>query len=253
LHLIHRNLFSPESADFEFSGHDNTESSTSQRVLSSTEVRLDTRLAYQEQFLMGEFERISLGAKYPILNLRYSYGIPRLLKGRYEYHKLQLGVSHWFNVRNLGWSKYIIESGRIWGKLPYPLLKLHEGNETFFFDEHAFNMMNYFEFVSDKYLTLYYTHHFDGYFFNRIPLFRKLKWREVIFAKALFGSLDEKNRNYSVFPDGLNTLDKPYFETGAGVENIFKVLRVDAIWRLSHLDHPHISKFGLFLSLQFNF
>lgn len=166
-----------------------------------------------------------MGQKYPILELRYSYGIPKLFKADFEYHKLQLGISHWFNIMDLGWSKYIIEAGRFWGKLPYPLLKLHEGNETFFFDEYSNNTMNYFEFVSDKYLSAYYTHHFDGYFFNRVPLFRKLKWREVIWGRAIVGGLDHKNRNYSIFPKGMYTLNKPFFEVGAGVENILKVIR----------------------------
>ncbi len=254
LNLIHRNLYPIGESRFEYYVSDDTSTVVAQETaITSSEVRLDTRLAYKERFLMGEFERISLGAKYPILDIRYGYGIPDKLGGDYEYHRLQMGISHWFNVFNLGWSKYIIEVGRIWGTLPYPLLKLHEGNETYFFDEQAFNMMNYFEFVSDKYISAYYTHHFDGYFFNRVPLFRKLKWREVAFIKGLVGGLDKANRDFSVFPKGMYTLDKPYFEAGAGIENIFKVIRVDAIWRLSYLSHPNISKFGVRFSLQFSF
>ena len=255
INIIHRNLYAVGGNTFEVNKVDNEGNSfvASESAITSTEIRLDTRLAYKERFLLGEFERVSLGAKYPILEIRYGYGIPTLAGGDNEYHRLQLGVSHWFNTFNLGWSKYIIEAGRIWGAVPYPLLKLHEGNETYFFDESSFNMMNYFEFVSDKYLSVFYTHHFDGYLFNRVPLFRKLKWREVAFVKGLVGGLDKKNREYSVFPNGMYTLDKPYFEAGAGVENIFKLLRVDAIWRLSHLDHPGISKFGIRFSLHFLF
>ncbi|HRW96443.1 MAG TPA: DUF5686 family protein [Bacteroidales bacterium] len=254
VNFLHRNLYSPANAAFQFYFREDTlQSFTEKNKLASTEIRLDTRLAYREKFVMGEFERVSLGAKYPILDIRYSYGIPHRFGGEFEYHKLQMGISHWFNLFNLGWSKYIIESGRIWGKLPFPLLKLHEGNETFIFDESDYNMMNYYEFVSDKYLSLYYTHHFDGYFFNRIPLFRKLKWREVIYGRALVGGLDMKSQQYSVFPEGLYTLNKPYFEAGAGVENIFKILRIDAIWRLSHLNHPGITKFAIFGSLQLQF
>lgn len=222
-------------------------------AITSAEIGVDLRFAYKERISMGEFERISLGAKFPIVNIKYAYGIPNLFKSDYEYHKLQLSVKHWFNVFSIGWSRFRIEGGRIWGTLPYPLLKLHEGNETYFFDESAFNMMNYYEFVSDKYLKVFYTHHFNGYLFNRIPLFRKLKWREVAFVTGLVGGMDQKNRDYSVFPQGMYTLDKPYFETGAGIENIFKILRVDAVWRLSYLDHPNTSPFGIRFSMQFNF
>ncbi|HQF01764.1 MAG: DUF5686 family protein [Bacteroidales bacterium] len=254
LNFIVQNISSPTNTAFQFYFRNDTiETFKAQNVLTTTEIRLDTRLAYQEKIMMGDFKRISLGAKYPILELRYSYGIPKLFKADFEYHKLQLGISHWFNIMDLGWSKYIIEAGRFWGKLPYPLLKLHEGNETFFFDEYSNNTMNYFEFVSDKYLSAYYTHHFDGYFFNRVPLFRKLKWREVIWGRAIVGGLDHKNRNYSIFPKGMYTLNKPFFEVGAGVENILKVIRFDAVWRLSYLDHADIQKFGLLLSLQFQF
>lgn len=253
INLIHRNLYPIGDTKFEFYYQDGaTQKISEETAITSSEIRLDTRLAYKERFLIGEFERLSLGAKYPILEIRYGYGIPSP-RSDYEYHKLQLSISHWFNAFNVGWSKYKIEIGRIWGVLPYPLLKLHEGNETYFFDEQSFNTMNYYEFVSDKYISAYYTHHFDGYFFNRIPLFRKLKWREVAYVRGLIGGMDKANKEYSVFPEGLNTLDKPYFETGIGVENIFKVMRVDAIWRLSYLDNPNISKFGIRFSLHFLF
>ncbi len=254
LNLIHQNLYPLEGNKFEFYIYTDTGKIIQQETaITSTEVRLDTRMAYKERFLMGAFERVSLGAKYPILEFSYGYGIPDRIGGDNEYHRLQLSISHWFNTFNLGWSRYFIQVGRIFGTVPFPLLKLHEGNETYFFDPHSFNMMNYFEFVSDKYLSIYYTHHFDGYLFNRVPLFRKLKWREVFFVKGLVGGLDKANHDYSVFPEGMHTLDKPYFEGGAGIENIFKILRVDAIWRLSYLDHPNISKFGVRFSLQFLF
>ncbi|MHC1708280.1 MAG: DUF5686 family protein [Bacteroidales bacterium] len=223
--------------------------------IGTAEIGLTTRLAYKEKFVMGEFERSSLGAKYPILLISYSYGIPRLLRSDYEFHKLQLTLEHWYNIGALGWSKYIIEGGRIWGDVPFPLLKLHEGNETFSFDEYAFNSMNYYEFVSDKYLSAYYTHHFEGLMFNHIPLLRKLKWREVVWVKGLVGGIQDsvKVNSLAKFPDNLYLLHKPYFECGAGVENILRVLRVDAVWRLSYLDNPNISKFGIRFTLWFSF
>ena len=151
-----------------------------------------------------------------------------------------------------GWSKYYLEVGKIFTKLPYPLLKLHEGNETWFFDPMSFNTMNYYEFVSDQYLSLSYTHHFDGLILNKIPLMRKLKWREVGYFKGLIGSLDHKNKNYSLFPAGLTELSTPFYEAGVGVENIFKFIRIDALWRLSHRENVK-SNFGIFASFQFQF
>ncbi len=252
--LKNRNLYPVGYTKFEFYYEDEaTQKIAKEDAITSAEIGVDVRFAYKERVTIGEFERISLGAKYPIINIKYAYGMPNFFKSDYEYHKLQIGVTHWFNILNFGWSRFNVEAGRIWGTLPYPLLKLHEGNETYFFDESAFNMMNYYEFVSDKYFKFYYTHHFNGFFLNRIPLLRKLKWREVGFITGLVGGMDEKNRNYSVFPDGMNTLDKPYFEAGAGIENIFKIIRIDAVWRLSYLDHPNVSPFGVRVSLRFDF
>jgi len=252
--LKNRNLYPVGGTKFEFYYTDEAAQKIAEETaITSAEIGLDLRLAYKERVSMGEFERISLGAKFPIVNIKYAYGIPGFFNSDYEYHKFQVGIRHWFNVFNLGWSRFRIEGGRIWGTLPYPLLKLHEGNETYFFDESAFNMMNYYEFVSDKYLKVFYTHHFNGLLFNRIPLFRKLKWREVAFVTGLVGGMDQKNMEYSVFPDGMYTLDKPYFEAGAGIENIFKVFRIDAVWRLSYLNHQNTSPFGIRFSLQFTF
>ncbi|MFA6924276.1 MAG: DUF5686 family protein [Bacteroidales bacterium] len=223
------------------------------KTLTTFEVIIGTRFAYQEKFLMGEFERISTGTKYPIFSLNYTLGIKNFLNSEYNYHKAVFSIEHWFYFKPYGWAKYIIEAGKIFNTLPYPLLKLHEGNETYYFDEYSFNMMNYYEFASDEWVSLYYTHHFDGFFLNRIPLIHKLKWREVFYAKGIIGELGEKNIKYSNLPDNLYGLKKPYFEAGVGIENILKILRVDAIWRLSHLDHPDIAKFGVRASLVFSF
>lgn len=250
----HRNLYPMGHAKFEILAKDDgILVIREEAAITTSEISFETRFAYKEQFLIGEFQRISLGTKYPVLSLNYSYGVPNLLDSDFEYHRLQLNLSYRHNVFTMGWFKLNVEAGRIWGTVPYPLLKLHEGNETFYFDESSFNLMNYYEFASDKYLSISLAHHFGGYFFNKVPLLRKLKWREVVYVKGLIGGMDLKNQQYSVFPDGMHTLDRPYFEAGTGVDNIFKIIRIDAIWRLSYLDHQNVSSFGVMFSLQFAF
>lgn len=224
-----------------------------QTYITIPEIEFELHYAFDEKFLMGEFERVSLGSKYPMLDVKYNYRPKELFGGDYESQQLQVGVSHWFNVGSFGWSKYIVEGGKIWGKVPYPMLKIHSGNETFAFDETAFNTMNYFEFASDEYATFYYTHHFDGFFLNHIPLMRKLKWREVALIKGAIGTISDKNQTFSLFPEPLDQLSKPYMESAVGIENIFKVFRIDAFWRLSHLNNPDIRKFGILASVQFSF
>jgi len=223
----------------------------------TTEARVDLRLSLKEKFVSGEFYRYTISSNYPIIQLSYCYGMPNVFKSDFEYHRIGLNIRQWFNFATIGWSKYIVETGKIWGTLPYPLLKIQDGNQTFFFDEYSSNLMNYYEFLSDEYISAYYTHHFDGLLFNKIPLLRKLKWREVAYVQGVYGTLTSKNASFSEFPDQLRGFNKEiYWETGAGIENIFKVFRIDCIWRLSHLhdkENPHVSKFGVFASANFSF
>ena len=250
LTLLHKRINA--FGDKPFMVYNNGEEVQKEAIINS-EICLDTRFAYDEKYLMGEFERSNLGTKYPVLRLWYTFGVNNVWNSDYKYHKVQFGVKHWFNIGTFGWSKYFIVVGKVWGTLPYPILKLHEGNETWFFDESAYNMMDYFEFVSDEFITFSYTHHFDGLLFNKIPLMRKLKCREVCFIKGLAGNLNKENENFSKFPEGLSKLGKPYFETGVGIENILTFVRLDAVWRLSHLESTSIRKFGIMISFQFSF
>jgi hypothetical protein len=256
VHLIHREVFPLGSTEFIIFPDQQTTPLFMNSIYTS-EIRIDTRLSFRERFLAAEFARVTISSVYPIIQLSYSYGFPQVFKSDYEYHRLVLNVSQWFHFATIGWSKYIVEGGKIWGTLPYPLLKIHDGNQTFFYDDNSSNLMNYYEFVSDNWLSASYTHHFGGLLFNKVPLIRKLKWREVAHVRAVYGTLSEKNAQYSYFPDNLRSFAKrPYYEAGVGIENIFKVFRIDAVWRLSHLDdagNAHVSKFGLFASLFFSF
>jgi len=225
--------------------------------ITTSEIGLDTRISFNEKYISGKYSRISIKSQYPLITIRYRYGFPNLFNTDFSYHKLNIGVNQWFNLGTIGWSRFNLDIGKIWGTLPYPLLKIHDANETWLFTESASNLMDYYEFVSDQYIDLFYTHHFDGLLFNRIPLIRKLKWREVIYFRGVYGTLTDANRNFSAYPDNLRPLgNEPYIETGAAIENIFKVIRIDAIWRLTHLNDPEnqgVSKFGIFASLYFAF
>ena len=145
---------------------------------------------------------------------------------------------------------YYFQAGKIWGNVPFPLMKIHEGNETYAFDLYAFNLMNYQEFVSDTYASLFLEHHFQGFFLNKVPLFRRLKWREVVGVRSLIGSYDATKHTELVFPTGMKGLTStPYTEFSAGIENIFKIVRVDAVWRYNYNDTQKV-KLGIMFSLQ---
>jgi hypothetical protein len=222
--------------------------------ITTSEVRLMARLAYNEKFVEGAFERVSLGTHNPIVQAQYTLGVKDLFDSDYNYHKLVLNLEDRIRINPIGYFDYTLEYGKVWGQLPYPLLELHGGNETYTYDPYAFNGMNYYEFVSDEYASASISHHFDGFFLNKIPLMRKLKWREVVGGKALIGRVNDKNRKLLIFPDHLYDLRRgPYYEANAGIENIFKVFRIDGIWRLSYLDNPRVTPFSIRFSMQFVF
>jgi hypothetical protein len=222
--------------------------------IRTAEVAVNTRFAYREKFVSGTFRRVSLGTKYPALELHSAFGVPSLLNSDYEYEKLVLRISQRVPTGVLGNLRYAAEAGRVWGTLPYPLLIVHPGNETFYYDDGAYNTMNFFEFISDRYSSLWLEQHFDGFFFNRIPLLRKLKWREVLGVKGLVGDLDPKHADELILLPIMRRLSEGAFvEANAGVENILKVLRVDGVWRLTYRDSPRATNFALRLKLTINF
>jgi len=224
--------------------------------ITTSSLTLNTRWLKDEMFVYGEFERTSLGSDRPEINFEITGGLKNIFGSQYNFAKLHLNYYHKITLNPFGFARYIIDAGKIFGKVPYPLLQLHEGNETYAFDRYAFNMMNYYEFASDQYASLVVEHHFQGFFLNRIPLMRRLKWREVATGKFLIGSISDKNMGSSAlldFPAGLGDVSNPYVELGIGVENIFKVIRVDMNWRMTHLNHPNIEAVGIRAGLQIIF
>lgn len=225
--------------------------------IKTTDFGIHLRYAPNEKFYQGATYRTPILNKYPIFNIWYNYGAKDILGGEYNYHSVQVKAEKIFYVSPLGWSQVVVEGGRIFGTLPYPLLNIHRANQTYSYQLESYNLMNFLEFVSDKYASVNMTHTFGGFFFNRLPLIRKMKWREMVSFKALWGSLDDSNRPSDTngllrFPTDANgtpltyTLEKqPYMEASVGIGNIFKVLRIDYVRRLNYLDHPNVAKWGI--------
>lgn len=224
--------------------------------ITTKELMLNTRWSPGEKTIRRTFKRGQLKTKHPTFNLDLAW-----VTGKYAYQRIDLSIEHTQPIYPIGHTRFFGMTGKIFGTVPYPLLRLHEGNETYVYDPHAFNMMNYYEFASDTYASLSIQHHFMGFFLNKIPLLNRIKARTVVSGRVLWGTLsDNNNPNIAnskaplLFPEGLGELKTPYFEAGVGVENIFKLIRVDAIWRLSHLhDRKNISKFGVRATLQLAF
>ena len=218
--------------------------------ITTSEFTLGIHYSFMERFLETPFNRTSLGSEFPMFDAQYSYGAPRLMGSQFEYHRLRMSIAQKIRLGIYGTSKYKMEAGKMWGTIPYIYLELHNGNETYFFADDAYNLMNYYEFVSDQYISLFWEHHFEGILFNKIPLLKKLMLREVIAGKAVYGSLSEKHNSALLIPNTTYSLNEPYIEVAAGIENIFSFARIDAIWRLTQYDNPNVTKFGVRVKLQ---
>jgi hypothetical protein len=144
-----------------------------QKNIIASEIGFTTRFAWNEKFVNGEFQRMSLGTTYPVLQLNFSANIKGVLGSQYSFQRASISVSDRYRQNPIGYIDYMFEIGKIWGIVPYPLLNLHPGNETYAYDLYSFNLMNYFEFGSDKYIIATATHHFDGFFLNKFPLLKK--------------------------------------------------------------------------------
>jgi hypothetical protein len=225
-------------------------------TLQTTEISLELRYAPQEKFYQGKLYRTPIPDKYPVFTLRYQEGIKGLLKGGYNYQNVTGNIAKRFYLSQLGFADVETEGGYIFGKLPYPLLDIHHANQSYALQLDSYNLMNFFEFVSDHYASVHVDQHFNGFIFNKLPLVQKLKLREVISFKSLWGGIRPENnpandassvqfqsRNGAASTFALN--NGPYMEASAGVENIFKFLRLDVIRRLSYLDHPDAPKWGV--------
>lgn len=232
------------------------------RTYENAELIVETRFARDELFIINDNERLSLGtSKWPEVTLRYTHGFKGLAGSDFDYDKLRLSVHKRIRFGPAGVGYLTMTGEYVFSKLPYPLLALHLGNQTPFFAHVTYNLMDYGEFVSDRYAALHYSHHFEGLLLNRIPVMRKLKWRLVGTSNVILGGMSSMNKaliaEKADQENAVGFLSRgiPYVELGYGVENIFKVFRVDLIHRLTYLDktrNPDVRKFGVLFSFQFN-
>lgn len=223
-------------------------------AMTSFEVSLRLRFAYLEKFLENQFFRTSLGSPYPIGELYISRGIAGIFKSNYNYTKVSGSISDYIKIPPFGNISFQMYAGKTFGTLPYVLLDIAPGNELYYYNKYAFNMMNRYEFIHDQFAGINFEHNVGNGIFR---LFPKLKFRQLWTVKTLWGSLSDKNRALN-FKNGntFQTLDgKTYMEIGTGIDNILRVFRVDFIWRVlpSSLPDGNTRKFGVFGSFRLAF
>ncbi|MBC8083481.1 MAG: carboxypeptidase-like regulatory domain-containing protein [Hymenobacter sp.] len=228
-----------------------------------SEVVLESRYAPDEVLVQSQNQnyRSAIGLKkLPVFTVRYTLGLNRFLGGDFQYHKLNLLVTQSVRLGQPGRTDYTLDAGYIPSTVPYPVLKAHLGNQSPFYNGGAYNLMRYFEFVSDRYVGLRFDHHFEGFLLNSVPALKKLNWRLVATGNVLYGGVDRANNAIipELDPGSGEPLPRfqplghlPYAEVGYGVENIFRVLRVDFLHRLTYRDSPGARNFGAKFSFQF--
>jgi hypothetical protein len=232
-------------------------------TFENAELILETRFSRDELFVINDNERISLGtSKWPAITLRYTHGFKGIAGSDFDYDKLRMSIHKRIRFGPAGVGYVTLTGEYVFSKLPYPLLSLHLGNQTPFFAHVTYNLMDYGEFVSDRFAALHYSHHFEGLLLNRIPLMRKLKWRLVGTSNIILGGMSSMNKSLIAehsedggLAVGFLSRGVPYIELGYGVENILKFFRVDFIHRVTYLDkekNPDVRKFGVLFSFQFN-
>ena len=243
--------------DIAFVEKDNagTQDSISNYTISGFEI--SAKLAIGEPNLSAEYGdggEVKGIHSSPVISISYKQGLKGFLNGGVDMQQLRLRMEQKVRLNKMGHSHYLIELGKIWGEVPFVYLHTPLANQMVLNDGYAFNLMNYLEFVSDQYYTFSYEHHFDGLLFNRIPLISQLKWRSFIFVKTYYGSLSSNylEENYQL-PNNMSGMDEPYYEAGFGIENIFKIARIDFSWRLNYHGKEDIYLFMVKPSFYFSF
>ena len=211
---------------------------------SANQIHWTGRFSWDERINRGVFDKAYIFTRYPIISVDLLGGVKGITSDDCSFLRGELTVDWRIPAGVIGFGRFHLNGGAILGSVPYPLLKLHEGNQSQLFgspvikltDRSAFSMMNYYEFGSDRWLTGFYEHNFNGLLFGIIPGVKNLDLREVVTVRGAWGTISEQNRTNAPFllMPGLNSLETPYVEAGAGIANIFHLLRVDCMWKLTH-------------------
>ncbi|MFY0643849.1 MAG: carboxypeptidase-like regulatory domain-containing protein [Bacteroidia bacterium] len=252
--LNHKDFIFRPIGDFSFSYYSQAGDTTSlSSNFSVNSIRLRGRLSHKEQFVFRRTKRISFGnLKAPVLTVDYTHGFDQWTGGDFEFDKIGVELWQFNSLANFGTFEYTFKAYKAFGQIPYPILYVMRGNQSIFSSDISYNLMSWFEFAADQYISLDYEHQFNGLILNRFPLIRQLKWRSFVNTKMVYGTMSEGNKSLMPQMEGVsnpNSFDKqkPYVEVGYGIENILRFIRIDFIHRLTYIDdqHPDANAFGI--------
>jgi len=236
----------------------------SQRI-RTTELRAEIRFAPGETFINTKQRRLPINLDSPVFTLGHTMGFKGFLGGDYRYNLTQASIYKRFWLKSWGKVDCLLKGGIQWNQVPFPLLVAPETNLSYILQDYTFMLVNNMEFLNDRYAAAIVSWDLNGKIFNRIPLLRKLKWREWLSVRCFWGDLTDKNNPFLAqnagsdvlmyFPEGSYILDKdrPYWEVSAGIHNIFKIIHVEYVRRLSYLDLPTAHKQGVRFMIRMTF
>lgn len=262
--LLHKEYLFEPVKQFNFAYLENPQDTNAiSSNFTNATATIGLRWAPKEYYLQNDNERVRQSKPGGLaLSINYTRGFKGILGSRFEYNRVTASVEKGLSFGYWGRTDFTLSATKIFETLPYPLLEVHRGNQSFVYSTSAYNLMNFFEFITDKSLFFKMEHHFNGAIFNRIPLMKKLKWREFAEGRAVLGSIGQNNIGLIPLNDNFdravspinNKINRePYIEVAYGIENIFKVLQVVAVHRLTHLNTPGVRKFGVKLGLSVSF
>lgn len=215
--------------------------------------KVGLRYAPGEKFYQTRNYRFPINIDNPIITLEHTYMPRGFLGGDFEVNKTEMAIQKRFWFSAYGYTDLIVKAGKTWSQVPYPDLMIPNANLSYTIQPETYSLMNAMEFACDQYVSWDMTYWMNGMVFNRIPLLKKLKLREVLSFRGVYGGLTSKNNPEKSsrvfrFPETANCWpmgNKPYMELGVGIDNIFTFLRLDYVWRLTYRDTPGVDRQGL--------
>ena len=227
--------------------------------MTTTELGVTLRYAPGETFVNTKQRRVPVSLDAPVFTLSHTAGFKGVLGGEYNFNLTELSLRKriWFG----SWGKLDVtaRAGAQWNTVPFPLLNLPMANLSYITQNNeSFNLIDNMEFLNDRYASLALSYDMNGKLFNRIPLIKRLKWRERFRIRGLWGTLTDKNNPYKsnnpdlfLFPmrNGLPTSyvmgKTPYVEASVGIYNIFKLIHIEYVRRLTYTNMPGVQKDGI--------
>lgn len=225
--------------------------------IRTTELRAELRFAPGETFINTKQRRLPINLDAPVFTVSHTLGLKGVLGGQYSYNYTEGSIYKRFWLKSWGKMDFTVKGGIQWEKVPFPLLIMPETNLSYIVQDYTFEAINNMEFPTDRFVSGQVNWDLNGKILNRIPLLRKLKWREWIGFRVLWGELSDKNNPYldhnignpivMYFPEGSYVIDpkRPYMELSLGLHNIFKIVHVEYVRRLNYNELPTAHKHGV--------